>query len=394
MDIVTRDGTDISDADWLARARALRPLIEAAAPRTEAGRQLAPDVVTALHDAGMFRLLIPRDIGGAELRLSAFSPALMEIAAGDGSVGWCVGQGSGCSLTSAYLSPEAAWDVFGDRASVLAWGAGVGGIARRAQGGWRVTGRWSYASGSRHATWMGGLCALAEADGTPIPGPSGAPATLTLVWPKSDTAMIDDWYTMGLRGTGSDSYEVSDLFVPAERGFNRNLPPARPAVLYRLPLSHVYPVAFASVALGIAGGMLDAFVALVQGKTPRGGQAMRDSGAIHSILGQLAARHGSARAALLGQLREMEAGFDAGGTLTDANEVMLRMATTFTIHEALAVADTVFHEAGATAIHVSNPFERRLRDVHAVSQQVQARRANYEGVGRRLLGLPGPPLFI
>ena len=385
---------DLAAVDWVGRARALRPLIEASAGYSDAARELAPDVVAALHDAGLFRLLIPHDLGGAQLDLPTFVTVIEALGQADGSVAWCVAQGSGCSLTSAYLPPEAARTVFGDPRAVIAWGAGPNGRAVRAPGGWTVTAGWSYASGSRHATWLGGLSPLTEPDGTPVREADGAPRIRCFVFPKTQTRVTDDWQTMGLRGTGSDSYRVEDVFVPDAVCFLRSVPAPRAGTLYKVPLSHVYPMAFAGVALGIARGVLDGFIAMARGKTPRGGQAMRDSGAIHSILGHSEARLRAARSFVLGTLRDIWDDLTAGAPLSDAHALTIRMATTFAIQEALAVTDTAYHEAGATAIHSANPFERRFRDIHAVAQQVQARRANFELVGQTLLGLPTGPLFI
>ena len=139
---------------------------------------------------------------------------------------------------------------------------------------------------------------------------------------------------------------------------------------------------------------MDAFIDIAGGKTPRGGRRMRDSAAIQSILGHNEVRLRSARNFLFGTVGDTWAELEAGGAFTETHALNVRMATTFAIQEALAVVEVAYHEAGATAIHTANPFERRFRDIHAVSQQVQARRANFELVGQVLLGLPTGPLFL
>lgn len=381
--------------DWVARARALRPLIEAHAGHGDTARELDPVVVEALHAGGFFRMLIPRALNGAELDLPTYVQVIVALAEADASVAWCVGQGTGCSFTAAYLPPEAGWEVFGvDPRAVLAWGAGPAGKALRAPGGWRVTAEWSYASGSRHANWMGGLVPLAEADGSPILETDGSPAVRSFIFPKGATRIVDDWQVMGLRGTGSDSYVIVDRFVPDSHCFLRTVPPDRDGTLYRLPLGLIYPMAFAGVALGISRAMLDSFIELASGKTPRGGRRMRDNAAIQSIIGQNEARWRAAHAFLMQTVRDLWAELDAGGALTDAHQLTLRLCTTHAIQEATAVVEQTYHEAGATAIRTENPFERRFRDMHAVSQQVQGRRANFELVGQALLGLPVNALFI
>ncbi len=388
-------GSVVDDTDWIARARALRPLLEAAAPRIESGRGLPPDVIEALHAAKMFRLLIPRDLGGAELDLPTFVQVIEAVAEADGSVAWCLGQGAGCSMTAAYLPREAAQQMFGrDPRAVLAWGAGPSGQAVPVEGGFRVTGRWSYASGSRHATWLGGLCPIVEPDGSPRLEADGTPMIRSFVYPKSQTQVIDDWQVIGLRGTGSDSYAVTDLFVPEAFHFLRTVPAPHPGALYRMPLMGAYPLAFAGVALGLARAVLDSFIAMARAKSPRGLAPMRDNAAVQSLIGLAATRLRSARTFLLAPLGEIVADLAAGGALAGQHELTLRMSSTFAIQESAAVVDALYHEAGASAIHSANPFERRFRDVHAVAQQVQGRRANFELVGKRMMGMETGPLVI
>ena len=388
-------GAAAETVDWIARARALRPLLEAAGPRIDASRELPADVLDALHAADMFGLLIPRDLGGAELDLPTFVQVIEELAAADGSVAWCIGQGAGCAMTAAYLPRAAAEQMFGgDRRGVLAWGAGPSGQAVPVEGGFRVTGRWSYASGSRHASWLGGMCPILAADGSPAREPDGGATIRTFVFPKAQAQVVDDWQTIGLRGTGSDSYAITDLFVPDAFHFLRSVPAPHPGSLYRMPLISTYPTAFAGVALGIARSVLDSFIAMAAAKTPRGSRPMRDNAAIQSLLGLGAARLRSARCFLLTSLTEIVAALAAGAPLAGAHDVTLRMCTTFAIQEAAAVVDVLYHEAGASAIHDANPFERRFRDMHAVAQQVQGRRANFELVGQRLLGIETGPLVF
>jgi alkylation response protein AidB-like acyl-CoA dehydrogenase len=396
LDAAERPGiATTAPADWLARARALRPLLEAAGPRGDAGRELAADVVEALHAEGLFRLLVPRDLGGAELDVPGFVRVVEAVAEGDGSAAWCVGQNAVSNMTSAYLPPAEAELVFGrDPRAVVAWGAGPSGQAVEVAGGFRVTGSWSFASGSRHANWLGGLCPIVAADGSHRLELDGGPLIRTFVFPKASCRIVDDWHVIGLRGTGSDSYAITDVFVPEAHHYLRTVPAPRAGALYRLPLIAVYPAAFAGVALGLARAMLDGFVAMAREKSPRGLPPMRDNAAVRSLLGHAATRLGSARANLLHALAEIVASLAAGAPFRGAHEVTLRGCTTFAIQEAVAVADVLYHEAGATAIMQGNPFERRFRDIHAVAQQIQGRRANFELVGQRLLGIETGPLFI
>jgi len=195
---------------------------------------------------------------------------------------------------------------------------------------------------------------------------------------------------IGLRGTGSDSYTVNDLFVPEEYTVLREAAarPRQPGLLYAFSSSNIYASGFAGVALGIARSALDAFVELARDKIPRGAKStLRDNNVIQAQVAQSEAKLGGARAFLLGSLDDIWREAAASGRLTVDHNTTIRLASTWAIHQAREVVDTAYHAAGATAIFESNLFERRFRDIHTVVQQYQGRQAHFETVGRALLGL-------
>jgi alkylation response protein AidB-like acyl-CoA dehydrogenase len=375
--------------DPVARARRLAPLLEAAAPRIDVARELPPDVLDAMHEAGMFRLLVPRSVGGSELDPATYIQCVEAIAGGDASVAWCMNQGSGCSLSAAYLEPAVAREVFGGQRDVLAWGQGPGAKAIRVDGGWRITGTWAFASGSRHATWLGAHCPCFEADGTPLRQPDGRPWERTMLLRREAARIEDVWQVVGLRGTGSDTYSVRDLFVDDAHTLTRDRPEERrePGLLYRFSGMNIYASGFAAVALGIARATLDAFVDLARGKTPALTQtALRDNAVVQSAIGVADAKLKSARTWLIAVLRETQEAVALTGELSVEQRMAIRQAATYAIHQAKEVVDVAYHEAGATAIFDANPFERRFRDVNTVTQQVQGRRSHFETIGQHLLG--------
>ena len=386
----------LEPTEHLARARALAPLLAAASPEIERGRRLTPEVVDALHDAGLFRMLLPRAYGGAETDPMSFVQMLEEIARHDASTAWCVGQTSVCALAAAFLPPEAARAIWGEKRGLLAWGSAAAPVrAVAADGGFRVTGTWSFASGGHHATWIGGHCIECDPDGTPRQR-NGKTVPRTLLFPASAVTWTDIWDVIGLNGTGSDKYEVKDLFVPQAFTLDRDTKSERrlDAPLYRFRTDQLYPSGFACVALGIARGMLDAFVALANEKTPRGYKStMRMSGVIQTDVAELEARLRAARFYVLGTLEAAWRAVQCGELSLD-HRMAIRLATTHTIREARSIAADAYNAAGTTSVFASNPFERRLRDIHAVSQQLQGRRSHYETVGKHLLGLETEPLFL
>lgn len=377
--------------DFVDRARMLAPQIEAAAEQIELDRQLPEWLVTALVDAGLTRMLLPRALGGAELDPLTFMEVIEEISRVDASTAWVLCQTAGCSMVAAYLSPQVAWEIFGrDHRSLLAWGPGPDAHAVAVDGGYRVTGTWNFASGGRHATWFGGYCPIVEPDGTPRQRANGTPETRTMLFPASHVQMIDVWHVIGLRGTGSDSYSVTDLFVPQEYSVARDDPSERrqPGPLYCFPTGSLFAAGFAGVALGIARTTFDAFVRLASEKTPRGSSgALRDNAVVQSQVGQAEAALRSSRLLLVSTLGEIWNAVPRSGHLTVEQRISIRLASTYAIHRARDVVEVAYHAAGATAIFESSPFERRLRDLHAVTQQLQGRQTHFQTVGQYLLGL-------
>lgn len=384
--------------DPLTRARSVVPLIAAAADEIEALCELPDHVLDALHGAALFRALLPRDFGGDECEPAAFVEMVEAIAQADASTAWCIGQGSGCSMAAAYVKPEVARQIWGnDPRAVLAWGAGPAGTARIVDGGYRVTGKWPFASGGRHATWLGAHCYLAERDGAPRLGPDGERVERTMLFRREIAHMPKDWNVMGLRGTGSDTYAVEDLFVPEDFTLGRDKEEDRqhPGTLYRFSTTHLYAASFAGVALGIARGALEAFKVLATQKTPwTVTRMLRDNPLIQMHVGLSEAKLSGARVFLLATLRDIWGAVRERGEITLDQRMTVRMASTFATHQATEVVDMVYREAGATAIFAGGPFERRFRDLHAVTQQVQARTTHFETVGAHLLGLKPSLRFI
>ena len=294
---------ETNEIDYLARARALAPMLTAASDEIEEQRQLPEPIVETLIEGGFFRLLLPRSLGGAELHPLDYVQVLEEIARADPSTAWSLGQNSGCSMSAPYLDPAVAREIFGPRRGILAWGPDLPNAGRgtAVEGGIRVTGRWGFATGSRHATWLGAHVPVFEPDGTPRLNPNGRPFVRTVLFPKASAEIIDNWQVIGLRGTGSDSYRVEDLFVPQKYTFSRDNPAERcePGLLYRFTSGMIYAMGFSNVSLGIARGTLEAFIELARDKIPRGAcNTLRENNVIQSEVAQCEAKLRSSRASI------------------------------------------------------------------------------------------------
>ncbi len=375
----------------LEAARGLGPKIEAAAPEIDRSRRLTPALLEALHEARLFRMLLPKPYGGLETPPPLFFRTISEIARHDASTAWCLCQANGCAMAAAYLAPDIAEEIWGgDPAAVLAWGPGPA-EAHEVEGGYRASGRLAFASGARHATWLGAHMPLFDATGAPRTACSGAPILRTLLFPAASVALDDIWDTIGLRGTASDGYRLEDRFVPEAYTTVRDHAAHRRhhAPLYRFASMNLYAIGFAGTALGIGEGVFEAFLALAQDKTPRLHRArLADNPIVHYETAQAAARLRSARAFLLSEVEEIWARTQEAERLAIPDRVRIRLASTFAIHEAKAAVDLLYDAAGASAIFTEAPFERRFRDIHSVTQQLQGRKSHFRTVGAFLMGHP------
>ena len=376
------------------RARALAPLIAQEADEIERTRRLTQPVVAAMIENGLYRVLLPQSLGGAEAPPEIFMQVLEEVAKADASTAWCLGQCSVCAMTAAYLDADAADEIFNAPPGILAWGA----IAHEVQvvpGGYRASARWDFASGSRQASWLGAHVRIVEADGTPRRKPDGSPEVRTILFPVTSATMYDVWDVIGLNGTGTDSYSVDNLFIAEKFAALRDEPTAlrEKGPLYQLTTNMVFGLGFAAVSVGVARATLDAAIGLARGKTPQGLKAMRENNAVQGMIGRNEASLRAARAYLYATAHDVWGDLTRGGTITEEHRAALRLASTWTIHQAAAVVDAAYHMAGATAVFSANKFERRFRDMHAIAQQIQARDTHYEDVGKMILAndLSGAP---
>ena len=383
--------TDLAgDPTLIARAEAVRAAVAAASDQIERERRLPPSLLDRLHEAELFRLLLPRSANGIETDPITFFHVMETIARADASTAWCLSQAGGCAMSAAYLDLPVAQAIFGnDPRAVLAWGPGPKVKAIECEGGYRVTGVWAFASGGRHATWLGAHCPIFKSDGSPRLDEAGNQQERTMLVKSQDVEWTDIWNTVGLRGTASDQFALNDHFVRADhsitREFDRECRERGP--LYRMSNHTCYQVGFAGVACGIARGALDCFVEMARGKVIRGGKRpMSENAVVQSGLAQAEVNLRAARAYVLQSMAEIWRDLCGGATITVAQRITVRMASTNAILKSREVVDFAYHTAGATSIFDNHPLERRFRDMHTVTQQLQGRMSHFETVGAWMLG--------
>ncbi len=379
----------------LDRARRLAPALAAAADEIEQTRRIPEPLLSQLHEARLFRMFLQEELGGDEVHPSDFLLAMEELARHDASVAWNVFVGNSTVLITPFIDPDAAREIFCDPRTVVAWGPPHGGTADAVDGGYRVSGRWDFASGCHQANWMGVHCRIKEADGSLRLNHLGTLTLRTLLFPIDQAELHDVWDTIGLRGTGSDSYSIQDVFVPEAYSGTRDDQALRrkSGPLYAFPQQQLYAVGVAGAALGLARAMLSAFAELAAEKTPRGLARLADTATVQSDFAKAEATLSSGRAYLLECLNEVYAGAGEIEPIDTADRVRVRLAATHLIHGAIEVSDWVYKAAGVSAIFPGTPFERRFRDMHTLSQQIQSRSSHYEAAGQVLLGSPPENYF-
>ena len=391
--------TDLAgDPAVISRAEAIRPAVEAASNEIEETRRLPRALLDRLHEARLFRLLLPRSSNGIETDPVTFFHVIETIARSDASTAWCLSQAGGCAMSAAYLDLPVAQSIFGDDPrAVLAWGPGPKVKAIECEGGFKVSGVWAFASGGRHATWLGAHCPIFQADGSPRLDETGRQQERTMLVRTGDVQWTDIWNTVGLRGTASDQFALSDFFVRADHSITREfrLECREAGPLYRMGAGTCYQVGFAGVACGIARGALDCFLDVARNKVPRGHKSpLRDNAVVQSNLAQADIDVRAARAWLLQSMAAIWRDLNAGKTITLEQRITIRGAATNAIHKARAAVDTVYNAAGATAIFENHPLERRFRDIHTVTQQLQGRLSHFETVGAWMLGAEADLTFV
>jgi alkylation response protein AidB-like acyl-CoA dehydrogenase len=374
----------------LAAAAEVAPLAARLAEQTERDRALPRELVDALRDRGLFALCLPRTLGGGEAEPAQMVLALERLARADGAAAWCAMIASTSSLLGAFLPPDDAQRVYAGGRAVTGGVFAPRGRAERVDGGYRVSGRWSFVSGIDHCDWVMGGCLVAPAEGAAEDAAPAPPEARLLLMPRERVTRIDTWSVSGLCGTGSHDMTVEDEIVPAALAV---APATDPVVcdgpLYAFPLFGLLALGIAAVALGIARGALDDLVELAGAKTPAA--SSRTLAQRPGVQAEVARAEAMLRAARGLVLDEAEAAYAAAleqGPIPTEHRLGLRLAATHATRSAAAVVDAAYDAGGGTSIYASSPLQRRFRDVHVATQHMMVSPASFELAGRLLLGVP------
>ncbi|HYC45073.1 MAG TPA: acyl-CoA dehydrogenase family protein [Burkholderiales bacterium] len=374
----------------LEAARRLAPLVRENADKIDADRELPKPVFHALADAGFYLMAVPRAVGGLEVDFPTYLQVLEELGKADASTAWTVSQGANWATYAARLSRKAAREIWIDTPrSVVSNTPAATAKAVAVPGGFRVTGRQPFSTGCMHASWMAAHAQVIENGEVRLR--NGKPEVRYCLVPRAQVEIIDAWHTKGMRGTGTHTFEVKDVFVPEERTvFPYGAPIVSPGPRYKIPVTLAFGAGDGMIALGLARNCINAFLEVAGTKAPRNMHGLlRDQAISQSAVGHAEADLRSGRAYLMQAARQIwdEATSTDGPTVSLDSRTNLRLAATHAIHQAAKVVQSLYQLCGATVVFDGHVMQRLLADMNVITQHSQARLAHYEIVGKHSLGL-------
>ncbi len=375
--------------DLISTARSLVPELAARASEMEAARRLPADLASKLSEAGLFRMITPRRYGGLEAPPQVCVEAIEILSAANASAGWCAMIAATTALNAAYMSPEAAAEVYADPLTITGGVFAPMGKAVPEGDFYRVSGRWQWGSGSANCTWLCGGCTIWE-DGKMRLLPSGAPDARMMVFPASEATLHDTWHVMGLKGTGSGDIEVTDILVP--RGRSVSLVADKPleaGPLFKFPAFGLLAMGVAAVALGNARGALDTFLALATTKKSQGSsKTLAERQPMQAAFSEAEGKWRAARAYLFAEMDRVWEIAQQDGDISPHARGDLRLACTHVTRTGADICRILYDLGGGAALFDASPLQRQFRDAHAITQHIATAPSTFELTGRLLFGLP------
>ncbi len=368
---MTTTAHDLDDA--VAAARSLVDLVETEAEAAELAGTMTEPVVDALHDAGLFGLMVPRELGGTEADIATCLEVFEILAWADASTGWSyMANATAAAFAAVFTSDDAVATIFdaGDRFPVVAGMFGPVGSSELVDGKYVATGRYGFASGSGHATWISGGTLVVQ-DGEFVPTANGLPEMRVVFVPREHVEFLGNWDVLGLQGTGSYDYALDGEVV--EPGFTFPLVGAvaqRGGAVYGFDVLGVTSAGHAGFALGVGKRAIDELVRIVANKSRLGSTPIRDQQLFQYELGFQDAAMRAARAVVFETFTSVEGDLVAGREPTEAERQRLRQVTTYATHVAAEAVRFAYRWAGTDALRQPSVLGRCFRDMHAATQHV------------------------
>jgi len=386
---VESDAVGMSAADICANARALGGYLRKKSTEIEETRKLPTEVADRLRQAGMFRLMMPREWGGPEMCPAEQVEVLEELAKANASASWSVMIGCDSGFFAGFLEDAAAREIYPHLDMATAGSAWPTGRAERVPGGYRVTGEWAFGSGITHADVVELNCVVYE-NGAPVQKGSGIPPTCLLLAPAANVEVIDNWHTTGMRGTGSCNYRVHDLLIPERFMINMRAPARRPGVLWRSFRNFLPKVA--GVPLGAARAAIDYAVDVIEQRVEQpSGRAYKSIARVQSVVGEAEMMLGAARSYLFLSMEREWKRLEKHEQPTIAERADSWLSRVNAAQAAREIVRMLYDLLGSTSIYSErSPLDRALRDAETFCQHIVLQRKTLEMAGAMLLEAEGP----
>ncbi len=372
--------THLSTTDLAGAVEEIGPVLRRHAPEGEQRRRLTPAVLEAMRGAGLFRMLLPRSLGGLEADPVTFARTVEAVSRHDAAAGWAMQAGNIGDWFGARLPDDGADEVFGDDPDQLQAAAFHPPLpATPGDGGLRVSGQRPLASNVHDARWLFVTALVGEV-------PFGATVR------AGEARILDTWDPLGMRATDSNDVVLDDVFVPERRTF-AFAPAFAPGShyggpLYRMPVVAIMSALLAPIALAIAREAIDALAALAPAKMSLGStRVLRDRPVAHARLARAEALVRTARTALYATLDESWRRVSAGGTPTMGDRAGDLLAGAHAVMSAVEAVDLVYGLAGSGAVYERSPIERHFRDINTVRHHGFVCESRLEAVGQVMLGV-------
>ena len=365
----------------IAIDKELDDLLRVNAPSHEQNRQLSLEAIDAIKRIGGFRMFVPGVYRGPEMDPLAASRLVRALAKADAATGWVSAIASLASQGVGVLEPAVAHAVMGDPDVVVCGAYAPTGTGERTSNGWKVTGRWSWGSGSPFAAWM--TSGTITSDG----------GFHQMLLPMSAITVHDTWYSAGLAGTGSHDYSVVGCEVAEGYSIQHGVSkPQVDAAISRMPLMPLFCSGIASVMIGIAQRAVEELQLLAVSKKPtQSNKTTASSPITQTELAMSAASIRSAVAYLEDALGEVWTVIERGDRANTEQRLAVRLAAAHIGADMIRAVDRCFHAGGGTAVYASSPLQRCFRDIHTAAAHIMVSPRSFETAGRHLLGLPIDP---
>lgn len=381
--------------ELLTAAQEIAPILSEDAEAGERARSVTPRVVRAMQDAGAFRMTMPIALGGLEADPVTQYEVIEALSIADGAAGWVAMIGSDAGYFAGRVPPDLARELFPDPDLLSCGVSAPSGRAERVDGGYRVSGRWAFASCCRHATWFKGAVVVTE-NGEPVMGGDGRPETRTAVLPIEEVEIVDNWDTTGLCGSSSNDIEVHDVFVPERRAVGNAMsgaeavePPGPLYVYWMMLMCNV-----SGVPMGIARRAIDEVVEIANGKYAYGTKDLIcDDPLLQMRIGRAETAWNAARAFLIETVDELWQTLLRGDELPLDLRSRFRQCNLHGFHVAQELTQAMYTLGGSTALYRPHPLERAFRDQTVAANHLLVREGGYAEVGRVSLGLD-PRSFV